>query len=179
MNLVLKILLLTGLLVVCGILLWRVFFIPQSYIKVCPVDAIRMDRGKAVIETAKCIGCRRCVDGIGAPPPKSPNVAPKAIPMPPRETTAPQEIVTTPKIETTKPASEPKPKVEKMLGTYKVDPDKCIGCQLCITACPVNAISLVNEKAVIDKHKCINCGICEKGNQVDFNGCPVQAISSR
>jgi len=33
---------------------------------VCPVDAITMQAGKAVIDSVKCVGCRRCVDGVSA-----------------------------------------------------------------------------------------------------------------
>ena len=37
---------------------------------------------------------------------------------------------------------------------------KCIGCGDCISHCSQQAISLVNEKAVIDSTKCIGCGEC-------------------
>ena len=60
---------------------------------------------------------------------------------------------------------------------YVVNAKKCIGCRLCVKACPVNAISMVNGKAVIDADKCINCGICENGNGGNYAGCPVKAIS--
>lgn len=36
----------------------------------------------------------------------------------------------------------------------------CVGCGDCVKTCPVDAIELVNGKAVIDNEKCINCNIC-------------------
>ncbi len=39
-----------------------------------------------------------------------------------------------------------------------VDKDKCDGCGECVNVCPVNAIELQIEKAVI-KDACIDCGI--------------------
>ncbi|MDD5492149.1 MAG: DUF362 domain-containing protein [bacterium] len=41
-----------------------------------------------------------------------------------------------------------------------IDPGKCTGCRVCFKWCPVQAISLVNKKAVIDPRKCIGCGDC-------------------
>ncbi|RPH73499.1 4Fe-4S dicluster domain-containing protein [bacterium] len=46
----------------------------------------------------------------------------------------------------------------------------CTGCGNCIDICPMEAITLVNEKAFIDPEKCSNCRLCE-------NECPVEAIS--
>jgi hypothetical protein len=37
---------------------------------------------------------------------------------------------------------------------------KCIGCGDCVGHCSQNAISLIEEKAVIDPEKCIGCGEC-------------------
>ncbi len=63
------------------------------------------------------------------------------------------------------------------LTSYNINQYKCIGCQACLAACPVQAISLRNGKAVIDQSKCIQCGICVNGNYADYQGCPVKAIN--
>ena len=60
---------------------------------------------------------------------------------------------------------------------YKVDPDKCISCNLCVDKCPTNAIEMVDGKAIIDIEKCIGCAICVDGDKKDFAGCPTKAIS--
>ena len=38
--------------------------------------------------------------------------------------------------------------------------DNCKKCIRCVKACPVDAISIVNEKVTLDNKKCINCGKC-------------------
>ena len=60
--------------------------------------------------------------------------------------------------------------------TYRINPDLCIGCKLCLRYCPQGAISLKNGKAVIDTTKCNACGICSEGNKKNFSGCPVGAV---
>jgi NADH:ubiquinone oxidoreductase subunit F (NADH-binding)/(2Fe-2S) ferredoxin/Pyruvate/2-oxoacid:ferredoxin oxidoreductase delta subunit len=66
-------------------------------------------------------------------------------------------------------------RVCKNLITYEIDPDKCVGCLLCLKACPASAIAGERKKAhVIDPAACIKCGAC-------FNVCPakVQAVVKR
>ena len=43
---------------------------------------------------------------------------------------------------------------------YIVDDYLCIKCKKCMKKCPVNAISLVNDKLQVDQLNCIACGEC-------------------
>ncbi len=67
---------------------------------------------------------------------------------------------------------------DKQIGHYKVNPKMCIGCKLCVSACPTDAISMIHGRAVINADKCIDCGICENGNG-DYKGCPTDAITKQ
>ena len=51
-----------------------------------------------------------------------------------------------------------------------VDTDICTGCSACVDSCPVEAITIVDDKAVIDADTCVDCGAC-------VGECPVEAIS--
>jgi len=51
----------------------------------------------------------------------------------------------------------------------KVDKEKCNGCGTCKDVCPVTAITIANNKAVINDD-CVECGAC-------VNQCPNEAIS--
>lgn len=52
----------------------------------------------------------------------------------------------------------------------EVDAGKCTGCGVCLDICPVEAISLNDDKAVIDEDTCTECGLC-------VDECPNDAIS--
>lgn len=51
----------------------------------------------------------------------------------------------------------------------KIVRKKCVGCGDCVDHCSQNAISLVEEKAIINTKKCIGCGEC-------ILICPVEAV---
>jgi len=47
--------------------------------------------------------------------------------------------------------------------------EDCNGCGICVEECPVDAISLEDEKAHIDMNSCIRCGHCH-------DVCPQEAV---
>ena len=53
----------------------------------------------------------------------------------------------------------------------QIDQEKCSGCGLCVDICPLEAISLENDKAKVDKDTCTECGQC-------VDECPNKAIST-
>ncbi len=56
----------------------------------------------------------------------------------------------------------------------EIKADLCIGCGQCVIICPVQAIKLIDNIAVIDKNLCVECSICKRNAD-----CPVNAIRSR
>jgi len=52
----------------------------------------------------------------------------------------------------------------------KVDKNTCTGCAACESACQVEAIKVIAEKAEVNEDTCIDCGTC-------VDECPVQALS--
>ncbi|HPF09726.1 MAG: 4Fe-4S binding protein [Candidatus Cloacimonadaceae bacterium] len=168
----------------------RGVFPKQERQEVCPVDAISMVNGKAVIDSIKCIGCRRCVDGFVAIPDLPVNeesVQEKSLPEEPEEIS--EELVNEPLKETVsapnvdKLEQKPEPQeaavtqANKVSAYYTVASDECISCGFCLRVCPVDAISYKDGKAFIDKDVCIACGICAGEDEEAFRGCPVDAIS--
>lgn len=53
----------------------------------------------------------------------------------------------------------------------KILQDRCIGCGNCVIMCPVQAIDLIDEKAVIDNDICVECSVCYRDAD-----CPTNAI---
>ncbi|MBM4399983.1 MAG: 4Fe-4S binding protein [Candidatus Cloacimonetes bacterium] len=182
MSNIYKITIILLLMILILLFIFSSFVANKKLLSVCPTNAISMVNGRAVVEPMKCIGCGRCVFGIPNPvylsraktEPDSINESPNnEIKTLVTDSTSPQEQTKAAIVKNEKQTSKP---VKKK--TYTVNPDTCIGCQLCIQACPVNAIQFVDGKAVIDQSKCISCGICVDGDSKDYNGCPVSAISS-
>jgi len=168
--------------------------------EVCPVDAISMVNGKAVIDSIKCIGCGRCVDGfLAIPQDQQMQDFPQlqvALQSPKAELnptfSMPDDTPQTPpqaEVQKAEPSHAP-PKnqeAEESLadslhqedeqdGYFVVDSRTCISCSMCLRVCPVGAISYVDGKAYIDPELCINCGICAGSDPSLFQGCPVDAI---
>ena len=53
----------------------------------------------------------------------------------------------------------------------KIDPEVCIACEACIPYCPMEAISMKDDVAVIDQEECVDCAVCLKSGV-----CPVDCI---
>lgn len=53
--------------------------------------------------------------------------------------------------------------------TMKINTEKCTGCGACMAVCPVEAITIEENKAVINWSLCMECGAC-------VNACPVKII---
>jgi heterodisulfide reductase subunit A len=61
-------------------------------------------------------------------------------------------------------------------GEYPIEPitafvhdDMCDGCELCVEACPLNAISMAESKARVNEALCLGCGSC-------LSSCPRDAL---
>lgn len=52
----------------------------------------------------------------------------------------------------------------------KVNEEKCVGCETCVSACPVSAISMKDGKASVNAGDCVDCGSC-------VGECPAEAIA--
>ena len=103
-------------------------------VKVCPQDAICIEKGIAHIDVRKCIGCGLCAKAC------------------------PKHLITVE--DDTITCQVTCSNHDKGALTRKVCTHGCIGCQKCVKNCPVEAISMDNNLAKIDYSKCIHCGTC-------------------
>jgi Fe-S-cluster-containing hydrogenase component 2 len=53
--------------------------------------------------------------------------------------------------------------------SVKIQEEKCVGCSACIDTCPVSALEMKDDKAVVDEGACVDCGAC-------VSACPTEAI---
>lgn len=100
----------------------------------CPVDAIVVKDGVAVINQSKCIKCGACIRSC-----------PKHI------------IGKIPGEAKVYVACSSKCRGKEVMDACKVG---CIGCGLCAKNCPNGAITMIDNLPVFDYSKCTGCGIC-------------------
>lgn len=49
----------------------------------------------------------------------------------------------------------------------KVEEESCVGCEMCIEACPMDALAMAGDVAVVDNERCIGCGVCTVACETD------------
>lgn len=116
-------------------------------VNVCPFDAIEMtDDGLPEIDKDKCKACNKCVE------------------------ICPKKIISLSPVEKNVYVACSSHDYGK--DTKAVCPVGCIACKLCEKACPVDAIKVIDNLAVIDYKKCTSCGKC-------VEVCPMKTIRKR
>lgn len=100
----------------------------------CPVNAISIKDGIAVVDTRICIGCGLCA-----------KTCPKGI----------IDLIPQDKTVVVMCSSKDKGAVAR-----KACSNACIACKKCELNCPNDAIKVIDNLATIDYSKCVDCGIC-------------------
>lgn len=62
------------------------------------------------------------------------------------------------------------PLVDITTHIARVDAEECVGCGTCEIRCNIEAIEVIDDKAVVDEDVCIGCGVC-------VITCPSEALS--
>ena len=105
-----------------------------SCMKACHYDAISIQDGCAVVDRAKCVGCKAC------------------------SKVCPRNLITF--VDYDKLTAIPCNSHAKGAVTVRGCSQGCIGCGLCKKICPEQAISIEGNLATIDYSKCTGCGLC-------------------
>lgn len=103
-------------------------------VKACKYDAIHIVDSVAKVDSEKCVGCMSCAAAC-----------PRGLIVP---------------VEFDKHVLIACASTAKGAVTVRGCSAGCIGCGLCKKICPQEAISIVNNLAVIDYEKCTSCGLC-------------------
>ncbi len=58
----------------------------------------------------------------------------------------------------------------KKASSFTVNKEKCVGCALCVAACPMKILEIIDNLCVLtNENKCLECGSCR-------DKCPERAI---